>query len=63
MKKLNKIFAIVMTGIAAVSVASLAACGGNHEEEHLHTLAVKDAKESTCAEEGNSQYWYCSGCG
>lgn len=63
MKKSNKIFALIMTGVTAVSVAAFAACKPGGEEKHLHTLTVKEAKEATCAEEGNDKYWYCSGCG
>lgn len=63
MRNWKKLFAILMMGITVVSAASLAACGGSNQEEHLHTLTVKEAKEATCAEEGNHQYWYCVGCG
>ncbi len=30
---------------------------------HEHLLQVYEAQSATCGEEGNSEYWYCSGCG
>ena len=29
---------------------------------HTHTLVFVEAKAATCVEEGNTTYWYCSGC-
>ena len=29
---------------------------------HTHTLVFVEAKAATCVEEGNTAYWYCSGC-
>ena len=33
------------------------------EEEHSHTLVKTGAKEPTCTEAGNIEYWTCSKCG
>ena len=30
--------------------------------EHVHELVHTEAKEATCFEEGNLEYWYCAGC-
>ncbi len=42
----------------------------NHTEErtipklsHVHKLEHVGAKAATCTEAGNSEYWFCSGCG
>ena len=32
------------------------------EPEHVHELVHTEAKEATCFEEGNLEYWYCAGC-
>ncbi|MCD7847737.1 MAG: hypothetical protein LUG49_06900 [Oscillospiraceae bacterium] len=32
------------------------------EEVHTHTLTRTKARDATCTEEGNIEYWYCSGC-
>ena len=29
---------------------------------HRHTMAAFAAKDATCTEAGNAQYWYCAGC-
>ena len=29
---------------------------------HVHELVHTEAKEATCFEEGNLEYWYCAGC-
>ena len=31
--------------------------------EHIHTMEKIPAKEATCTEEGNSEYYYCAECG
>ena len=33
------------------------------KKDHEHALTCTEAKDATCTEEGNSQYWYCEGCG
>jgi len=30
---------------------------------HTHSLTYVEAKDATCTEDGNTEYWYCSGCG
>ena len=32
------------------------------EPVHVHDLVHTEAKEATCFEEGNLEYWYCEGC-
>lgn len=31
-------------------------------EEHIHELVKVDAKDASCTEDGNTEYWFCSGC-
>lgn len=31
-------------------------------ENHVHSMKKTEAKEATCKEEGNIEYWTCSGC-
>ncbi len=39
------------------------ACGENqNNSEHTHTLVHYEASEANCTEEGNIEYWHCSGC-
>ena len=38
-------------------------CGYERQPVHMHTLEYNDAREATCTEEGNVEYWHCSGCG
>ncbi|MCD8108650.1 MAG: cadherin-like beta sandwich domain-containing protein, partial [Clostridiales bacterium] len=30
---------------------------------HTHSLTYVEAKDASCTEDGNTEYWYCSGCG
>ena len=30
---------------------------------HTHSLTCVEVKDATCTENGNKEYWYCSGCG
>ncbi len=32
------------------------------EYVHTHRLTHVEAKDATCTEDGNTEYWYCSGC-
>ena len=43
--------------------AICAACGELTNEEAEHTIAHVNAKDATCAEPGNIEYWYCTDCG
>lgn len=43
-------------------------CGYQESREipvltHTHSLTKVEAKAATCTEEGNNEYWHCSGCG
>ena len=38
-------------------------CGELTNEEAKHTIAHVEAKDATCAEPGNIEYWYCTDCG
>ena len=51
------IIAVVIAVIAAAGL--LAACADPHE----HDLQHFEAKDPTCVEDGNIEYWYCAGCG
>ncbi len=57
MKK--KITAITVLLFVVVLCCVLTACADPHEHELQHF----EAKEPTCSEKGNIEYWYCAGCG
>ena len=38
-------------------------CGAASCEESGHSLTHKEATGASCTEDGNLEYWYCSGCG
>ena len=57
MKK--KITVITILLFVAVMCCVLTACADPHEHELQHF----EAKEPTCTDEGNIEYWYCAGCG
>ncbi len=38
-------------------------CGYERQPAHTHTLVYNAAKAATCTEDGNVEYWHCSGCG
>ena len=48
---------IVVLSVFITCVALLAACSHEHSLQHF------EAKEPTCTEEGNIEYWYCADCG
>ena len=58
MKKRFLMGLLVLCASMAMCVG-LAGCRGNSEE---HTLTRHEAKEATCTEEGNIEYWDCSHC-
>lgn len=43
-----------------IVVISLTAC--SEKSEHTHTLSKFQATAATCINDGNIDYWYCSGC-
>lgn len=61
----RKLFAVLLVLAAAVCLAvGLSACalfGG--DGQHTHTMTHHPAVEATCTEDGNAEYWSCSGCG
>ena len=57
MKK--KITVITILLFVAVMCCVLTACADPHEHELQHF----EAKEPTCTERGNIEYWYCADCG
>ena len=58
MKKRFLIGFLVLFAIMAMCVG-LVGCRGDSQE---HTLTRHEAKEATCTEEGNIEYWECSHC-
>ena len=44
------------------SKATCSVCGHEYGDYRAHDLTVHNAKEPTCTETGNSQYWECSVC-
>ena len=48
---------------SAASMNWLGAYRYIHIGEHVHTVEKIDAKEATCTEPGNKEYWTCSVCG
>ncbi len=56
--------------LACVSLALAAAAFAGCKEEkpagetaHTHELIYHEAKEATCTQDGNTEYWQCEGCG
>ena len=45
-----------------ISKAKCSVCGHEYGDYGAHDLTVHDAKEPTCTETGNNQYWECSVC-
>ena len=65
MKK--KLAAILLCALTAAScVAGLGACNdgeNNQTSTHTHSLSYHMAVDATCTQNGNIEYWSCSGCG
>ena len=55
----NKIALILILTLLLALCAVFAACVDPHE----HDLQHFEAKDPTCVEDGNIEYWYCAGCG
>ena len=49
--------------MAIVCAIGLAACEENNSSAHEHAMVHHDLTEATCTENGNIEYWSCSGCG
>ena len=54
----NKI-ALILILTLLIALCAFAAC----EDPHEHDLQHFEAKDPTCVEDGNIEYWYCAGCG
>ena len=52
---------LLLLCIGAVMAMGFAACGGE-DSAHPHSVERVEAKEATCAAEGNVTYWYCAEC-
>ncbi len=53
----KKLFSLIAAAVVAAACAvGFAACGHTHEMTHYA------AKQATCTEDGNVEYWYCGGC-
>ena len=60
MSKLKRNILLVMGASMSLAASlALAACGGGE----THTLTLHSAKEATCTEAGNEEYYSCSDCG
>lgn len=61
MKNMKKLIPLLFL---AALVFSLVACntGGNNVVTHRHHCVNTKAKEATCLEEGNIEYWACLDC-
>ncbi|MCM1441408.1 MAG: hypothetical protein NC131_19710, partial [Roseburia sp.] len=66
MKKKLFIGFFILASVTACAL-SFSACNlfGEKDENggHTHTIVYQSEKASTCAEEGNKEYWYCNSCG
>ena len=49
--------------MAIVCAIGLAACEENNSSAHEHAMVHHDLTEAPCTENGNIEYWSCSGCG
>ncbi|MCM1236081.1 MAG: leucine-rich repeat domain-containing protein [Ruminococcus flavefaciens] len=54
--------AILFAAAATAGVFALSGCQTN-SESHAHTLVHNGAVAATCTQDGNKEYWHCSGCG
>lgn len=66
MKKFKtKMLVLLTLSAAAISAGCLVACNSQSEQssEHEHNLTHHAAVAATCTDEGDIEYWSCSGCG
>ncbi|MCD8309381.1 MAG: hypothetical protein LUD19_05935, partial [Clostridia bacterium] len=61
----RKILIILLSIMSVVCLAlGLSACGSNNSNtEHVHSMTHYSAVDATETTDGNTEYWYCSGCG
>ncbi|MBR3876382.1 MAG: hypothetical protein IKJ25_06385 [Clostridia bacterium] len=65
MNKTKRIFAVTAMLIVLIACAMLAGCSpdsGDTGFSHVHTLTRVAPKAATCLEDGNREYYICSGC-
>ena len=66
MKNYKKVLAVALVSCSLIGAAAFAAACNEEQPEteqpHLHTLSKVAAKQSTCKEEGNIEYYTCGGC-
>ena len=55
---MKKKIALILILTLLLALGAFAAC----EDPHEHDLQHFEAKDPTCVEEGNIEYWYCAGC-
>ncbi len=65
MNKTKRIFAAALMALVILMIAMLAGCtpnNGNGGSSHVHELTRIAPKAATCLDEGNREYYTCSGC-
>ena len=61
---MKKLFAAAAAAVTAISVAAFSGCDVLESIlGHVHDMSYIAAKEATCTEGGNIEYYHCSGCG
>ena len=61
---MKKLFAAAAAAVTAISVAAFSGCDVLESIlGHVHDMSYVAAKEATCTEGGNIEYYHCSGCG
>lgn len=53
---------VTVTDKAGNAITSAPRSFSVESKVHMHTLIKVEAKEATCTQDGNSEYWYCSDC-
>ena len=62
MNKTKRIFVAIAALLVALMGISLASCSGKTTSSHVHELTRVAPKAATCLENGNREYYTCSGC-
>ena len=60
--KLQLILIMILFAILSIMTTACSLSGGS-DDSCNHNLTHVDAKDSSCIENGNSEYWYCNDCG